>query len=116
MNISHILGSACLASLAVSVLLLVGCEDGDGTTSLTVTPSDVNLVGSSNSVTLVVDEDSLQELSLPLEWSVTNPEMGDAVGSGGLSAVYSARDTKGVNIVTVRDQFDSEGLVHISQD
>lgn len=103
--------AGCLAAL----VLIPACEDADGTTALTVTPSRAELRAGTNSVVFTVESNNLRELSLPLEWSVDNPGRGEIFGSGGYSAVYRVRSGNGVNIVRVRDQYGAEGIATVEQ-
>lgn len=100
-----------------------GCESAKGTASLTVSPPEVNLVDGSGTngsytVTFTVVE-GLRELSLPLEWHVSNPSVGRIVASAGVSASYQAttrtKDGSLINTVIVKDQYDAEGLVTVRQ-
>jgi hypothetical protein len=60
--------------------------------------------------------DGLRELSLPLQWSVSRPELGIIVASGGYAATYMAADgTTGDNTVLVKDQYEAEGFALVRQ-
>jgi len=124
------LSAACLLfALSISaVLVLCGCESGDGTAALTVTPGMVYLSGTTNNVTLyvggtqtgtngtaVTTAGGLRSLSEPLEWLVTNPALGTILESGGNMAVYARYPADGVNTVIVKDQYDAEGFATIHQ-
>lgn len=109
------LSAVCLCVM-LSVFLLCGCEDSDGTSGLTVSPSAVTLSGSSNTVTFTVSSNSLRELSYPLEWSVQNASLGRILASAGNSAVYYSSGAGGVNIVMVQDQYEAEGLATVTQE
>lgn len=110
--------------LGVCAGFFCGCETAENTEALTVSPAEANLsTGSTtndavNTVTFTAT-DGLRDLSLPLEWRVTNPSIGRIVGAAGLSASYQAtvRTTDGslVNTVIVKDQYDAEGLVTVRQ-
>jgi|GEM_PF-2903987 hypothetical protein len=54
-------------------------------------------------------------LFLPLEWSVSNPGLGQILASGGYSAVYRSVGGEGVNVVIVRDQAGREGIASVTQ-
>lgn len=103
--------------------MITGCETGGGTEALTITPSEVNLLTSSNgnaSVTFTVaasgtNGSGLGSLSLPLKWSVSNPALGSIGGASGYSAVYISTGVHGVNVITVKDQYDSQGVASVTQ-
>jgi len=108
-----------IATMGVAVLLAVlpGCEDGSGANPLGVNPSVVSLQGSNapNSVVFTVDSNSLRTLSFPLLWSVSRPELGVITSASGASAVYLPRNLAGVNIISVRDQYEEEGFATVYQ-
>jgi len=108
--------------------LICGCETGDGTAALLVTPGTVYLSGTTNTVTLTVGgaatttngatlatDGGLRDLSLPLEWRVTNPALGTILESSGRIAVYARYAENGINTVIVKDQYDAEGFATIHQ-
>jgi hypothetical protein len=103
----------CMAALAAAGLM-AGCDEADGTRPLTVTPGFVDLSQSTTNQTLTFTvTDGLRELSLPLEWSVSNPELGSIGASGGTTASYRSTGKKGDNTVFVRDQYDAEGVATV---
>jgi len=121
---------ACVlfTSFISAILILCGCESGEGTAALTITPSAVYLSGTTNNVTLYVGGTSsgtngaavttsggLRSLSEPLEWRVTNPALGTILESSGNMAVYARYPANGVNTVIVKDQYDAEGFATIHQ-
>jgi len=100
--------------------LLTGCEEAKGTHALTVLPSYVDLTATStasNSATQTFTvTNGLRELSLPLEWSVSDPELGRIGAAGGYSASYIANTNKsGNNTIFVKDQYDAEGVATVRQ-
>ena len=106
--------------IAVAYLLIAhsGCESTDGTSGLTITPAESTLSGSSNSVVLTVSSETnsnLRVLSLPLEWSVSNPGLGSINARGGYSAVYVRNTGSGANVVRVKDQYGAEGIATVQQ-
>ena len=110
--------------LTVAVLatgLMTGCEEADGIRALTVSPEFVDLTGASTSSsntlnqTFTVSEDSLQELSLPLKWRVSNPGLGSIASSGGRSASYVRFSATGDNSIFVVDQYGAEGIATVRQ-
>jgi len=109
-----ILGVVALCAIACVLMMSPGCETASGLYQLTVDPSFVELTYASNSVTLAVIGTS-NNLSLPLTWSVSNPELGYIAMESGYSALYFRHAANGDNVVMVRDQYDNEGFATISQ-
>ncbi len=54
-------------------------------------------------------------LAFPLEWSVSDPSLGAIIESSGRRAAYVRTSRAGMNIVTVRDQYGSEGFAVVEQ-
>ena len=115
-------GGILMGMVAVAAaFMLSGCEEATGTRSLTVDPEFVDLTGnstaSSNTLTQTfsVTEDSLQDLSLPLVWRVSNPGLGSIAHSGGRSASYVRTTVSGDNSIFVVDQFGAEGIATVRQ-
>jgi len=106
---------AVAGAVAAVMIFVCACEDAKGTTSLGVTPVYTILEGVTNAVVLTVSSNDLRELSLPLEWWEENPYLGRVTQSGGVSALYSATGSKGINVVWVRDQYGAEGSATIEQ-
>lgn len=97
--------------------LPIGCEQASGTNALTVVPSYVDIssgIASNGTLTFTVTG-GLRELSLPLEWSVSNPDLGEINSRGGNSASYVAYSASGNNTIYVRDQYDAEGVATVVQ-
>lgn len=126
--------TAALAVIVVGAILNAGCEEGTNTKSLTLSPASSTLsdtgsatVVSTNGTTNVTGAvagqsvvftvtSGLQDLSLPLVWSVSNPNLGTIEAQGGISAVYGATSGQhGVNSVTVRDQYGAMGVAQVDQ-
>jgi hypothetical protein len=112
------------------VLINTGCEEAEGTHSLTVEPSFMDLtVSSGNStttngvttngvytLTFTVTEDSLRDLSLPLEWTVSEPLLGSIRYVGGNSAAYLPnKNQHGDNAIFVEDQYGARGTATVRQ-
>mgnify|MGYP001594569579 CR=1 FL=1 len=111
-------------------MLLSGCED-EGTVALTVDPSYVDMSdpsntnystsgSSSNSASTPATQTftvtaGTRQLSLPLEWSVSNPELGYIAAAGGYSASYVRSGGIGDNAIRVRDQYGAEGVATVHQ-
>jgi len=113
---------ACVAVLAAGIVM-VGCEDASNH-SITVTPAASSLdvtEGSQNAVVLTASNGPsntvarTNELLYPLEWSVTEPSLGNISSSGGNSAVYTRTGARGSNTIIVRDQGDGEGVAVVTQ-
>ena len=113
-----------MAGLAAMLWLGTGCDEGDGLDGLTVTPNAVTL---SNVYTVVFTASIKGSLALPLEWRVSNPDIGVIQASSGSNAVYeafrqSSPDSNGVyallpgaNVITARDQYGNEGSAGVTQ-
>jgi hypothetical protein len=107
----------CALSLACFTLLVVcGCETGDDTVGLTISPSETSLSLTNNSVVLSVSSNQLGALSLPLSWSVSDPSLGNIAGFAGNSAVYTRSTVDGSNIIKVQDQTGARGIAVVNQD
>ena len=97
-------------------LAFTGCEE-EGTVALTVEPSFVDISSTSSNImqTFTVTA-GLRDLSLPLEWSVSNSGLGDMASQGGNSASYvRTTGAHGDNSITVRDQYGAEGVATVRQ-
>jgi hypothetical protein len=114
-RIAGLLGSLCLVAVILSVAFVTGCDEAKDIRVLTVTPENIVLSGTSNTVVFTVDATTLLDLSLPLVWSVSDPANGAIVGAGGNRATYSRTGLDGVNVITVRDQFDAAGTAIVDQ-
>lgn len=114
-HVARLLGSLCLLSVVVWVVLVTGCDEAKDIRVLTVSPENVVLSGISNTVVFTVDQATLLELSLPLVWSVSDSANGSVVGSGGNRATYARTGRDGVNVITVVDQFDAAGTAIVDQ-
>ena len=118
--------------LCLMLIALVGCDSTDEAhDSLTVSPSAATLQNVNDVVTLTVGPSlggtttnvvsavsttgGLRDLSLPLTWSVVNPDLGQIVAASGRQAVYARTALPGINVVTVRDQYNAEGIATITQ-
>ncbi|MDA1045008.1 MAG: hypothetical protein O3C57_07275 [Verrucomicrobia bacterium] len=102
--------------------LMTGCEEADGITALVVEPDFADLTATTstgsntlNGQTFTVTEASLQGLSLPLKWRVSNPALGNIAQSGGRSASYVRTLAHGDNSILVTDQFGAEGIATVRQ-
>lgn len=109
-------GMTSLLCIGVVVGLMVsGCEETTGR-ALTISPANPpTLVGTSNSVVFTVQTNSLDSLSLPIQWRVSNPGLGSINAVGGLSAIYYRTGGGGDNIIIARDQYGAEGIATVHQ-
>ena len=108
--------SVCVALIALVGFMQTGCEEAKGIGGLQVDPASVTLTTNDTSVVLsVVGGITNNLLSMPLEWQVSDPNLGQITASSGVTAVYRRFSANGVNTVTVRDQFDKEGFATITQ-
>jgi hypothetical protein len=111
-------GAATLAALVV-LLVFEGCEKDTNAGALTVSPGDVTLSGSSNCVTLSVTVDT-NATDRPfsgtgLEWTVSDPSLGNILLTSGNQAYYCRTAQAGDNLLVVRDAYGAEGWVTIHQ-
>lgn len=110
-----IIGISCCAAVAVCLLGPLGCETTDTNNSITVTPSQVDLIGVGASVSLTATAtDPARALFLPLVWTASNPNIGDVTGRG-VTGVYVSRGGIGANVITVRDQGGAQGIAVVTQ-
>jgi hypothetical protein len=119
---------AMWAAAVVVGALIAGCETGGDTgIGLTVVPSFVDLSVSTTSTnsttnttitqTFTVETNGLRSLSLPLEWSVSDTNLGMIGASGGYSASYvrTSVSNHGDNAITVEDQYGAKGVATVRQ-
>lgn len=102
-----------LSAAVVLSWIITGCEEDSGN-SLGVEPSN-STIGPSDSAFILRVVSGTRDLSMPLEWSVSNPERGSISHSSGDSAVYIRTANNGVNTVTVRDQYGAKGAAFVEQ-
>ncbi len=103
----------CMVGMAV---LQTGCEEAKGLSGLEINPSSVMLSTNGATVVLsVVGGVTNNALALPLEWRVTDPDLGQITFSSGMTAVYRRSALNGVNTVIAKDQFSNEGYATIRQ-
>jgi len=103
-----------LTGLFVSVLMgivLGGCESTQTTDNvIAVTPASVTVTNWATVVFTASFSSTNSALALPLVWSVSDPARGTIRASGGLTAIYEAKNLSGNNTITVRDQGDNSGI------
>jgi len=100
---------------AVALLLVSACETGKGTHALTIEPKEANLLGGTNNLVTFEVVDGLRKLSLPLEWNVSNTDLGQIIHQAGNSATYERKTPHGINSVYVEDQYGASGLASVRQ-
>lgn len=108
--------SLCSTGLVIVAVALLqnGCEEAKGLLGLTVDPASVTL-STNGQIQVFAVTGVTNDMALPLTWTVSNEGLGQILSSGGYSAVYQRLAPNGVNTLTVRDQFDNEGLASIRQ-
>lgn len=119
MKIGQRYWSAAVVALVALALLNVGCESTESAdSSITVTPADSELQGEA-SVALVASlaggTNTEEQLILPLEWRVADPEYGSISSDGGVTAIYTSNGKVGATAVTVEDQIGRRGAASITQ-
>ncbi len=124
MEMKRSVAFSLIFAIAACVLggFLSGCETGGDTTGLTVTPSAYNTTNKSEAVTFTVAADTntatesgLRELSLPLEWRVSNPLLGFISAQSGYSCTYVRNRANGIQTISVTDQYGAEGHATVDQ-
>jgi hypothetical protein len=119
----------CMVLGVIAIVSFIGCETIDGGGALTVSPAAVTM-GDSNGVKTVtftvggtttdtngntVVVGGVGELSVPMTWAVTQPTLGHISTVAGNQAVYISSGGKGVNVVTVKDQYGAQGVATVTQ-
>lgn len=123
-----IMAVCCIILGVIAVGSFIGCETIEGGGGLNVSPAAVTLEASNSvrSVAFTVGGTSTDtnglvnligvgELSVPLTWSVSQPSLGHITSVAGLHAVYIGSGGKGVNVVTVEDQYGAQGVATVTQ-
>lgn len=87
---------------------ITSSNDGSSTTSTGTSTNDT-------STTTITSNMALNDLSYPLEWSVSNPAMGTIIRSSGDTALYRMNAVSGHQVITVRDQYGNEGYASVYQ-
>jgi len=111
-----ILGVA-VVMMAMAALIWTGCESAGGKGGIGLTPASVTLGGASNATSVVVFSAQVSgALALPLEWRVSNSDLGSILSYSGSNATYRANTGKtGENVVIVTDQYGNEGSAVVTQ-
>lgn len=114
-TVKTILCGMTAITMAVTLSMGTGCEKtSDSNNTLTVTPGASTIQGN-QAVTLVAANTNGVAMLLPLEWKVSNPDLGIVTGSAGDTAVYESNGRIGVNTITVKDSSFSEGVASVTQ-
>jgi hypothetical protein len=87
------------------------------TRALTPEPQseDEGPTGSEPTETYTGSGGGLRALALPLEWSVSDPNLGSIREATGDRAVYVRTSALGMNVITVKDQYGAEGVATVNQ-
>jgi hypothetical protein len=94
----------CVGGL-ICLHLVAGCETVDKfSEEMAIAPSDVTLTPGNRTVTFSVHLNTSDKPALPIEWSVSDPELGTIVSATDYTAVYRSSGHTGRNTVTARDQ------------
>lgn len=109
--------SVALVMMGMAALIWSGCESAEGTSGIGVSPSSVILGATgSNGFTQVFSAQTSGNLALPLEWRVSNAELGTIISSSGSNATYRANEgRRGDNVITVTDQYGNDGSAVVMQ-
>jgi hypothetical protein len=109
--------------LVLAMLVWFGCEDSPQSQDaiLNVVPASA-VVRPGHAVRLTAgligddeeDTNSTATVYYPLEWTMSDPALGEFIETAGNSAVYRAT-ASGINTITVRDKTEREGISVISQ-
>lgn len=113
----YVVACVMMVIAVMATWVLTGCESAEGTSRMSISPANPILNGSSSNSNVVVFTAGVKDsLSLPLQWSVSDPALGNILSASGSNATYMANSgKKGDNVVTVRDQYASEGSAVVTQ-
>ena len=120
------LGVVPLVVFCVCAALIAGCESSSKSGTLGILPGTYVLMQGAQRVLVftVVDGSGgtnaagtaqLGGMSLPVDWSVSNRELGEIIATDGQRGTYTRTALGGVNIVTARDQSGSEVIATVEQ-
>ena len=113
-----------VAAVAMTAMLLwVGCEKS--TTDMTIAVSPASIGVTNNYVITFVaslpgattnSSGAAEQLDFPLEWNLSNWNLGTILEARGDSAIYMTTPGRaGPNVITVTDQAGREGSAAIAQ-
>ncbi len=98
--------------------LWVGCEESPTNVTINITPplaATTNWTVVRFVASLSVATNSTDELYYPLEWSMSDPNIGRFRSAEGDTAVYETVGWPGVQTITVRDQAGHVGTAGVAQ-
>lgn len=122
--------ACCMMLGIISLISFIGCETIEGGKALTISPASV-VFGGSNSVKTVtftaggtstdtngqtIVTGGAGELSVPFTWAVSHPSLGHITTTAGNQAVYVSSGGRGVNVITVEDQYGAQGVATVTQE
>jgi hypothetical protein len=101
----------------VCVLVFSGCERTDTDLVLVLEPENIQITeGESITVRASLPSgDDTRQIYYPLEWSLSDPDIGALRGAAGDTVVYEAGPFAGAGSITVRDQIGATGSASITQ-
>ena len=104
-----------VCGIASFSFLQSGCEDATGLDGLTIDPANVTLSTNGQTVVFTVTGGiTNRDLALPLEWRVSDGNLGRILSSSGYSATYQRLSGNGASVtVTAIDQYDNEGYATV---
>jgi len=107
-----------IAVVAVTLIAVAwlgpGCDNSGSGNFLTIDPAESRIGPNVAQFTLSI-VGGLRDLSLPIEWTVTDPGLGHVEHKGGATAVYIRTARNGSNVVIAKDQYDVEGFAAVDQ-
>jgi len=113
---AYLLGAAMIClTIVVCTSTFMGCEVVSGLQGLTVSPSYTILTTVSNTVELSVSGGPSNSLALPIEWSMTRPDLGYISQNSGYTAIYYRLAPDGDNVIIATDQYGNEGYARVRQ-
>jgi len=112
-----LLGLVVPMASACALIVITGCEEVTRNKTINITPASPE-IRRTEAIVLTASlavSTSTNGLYLPLEWSMSDPTLGNFAGAAGNSVVYQAGGRGGNNTIRVRDQADNEGVTNIRQ-
>jgi hypothetical protein len=112
-----LLGMAVIAG--VVGVVLTGCETTESANSSIAITLSSSTITNKAAVTMTAaasgGTNSTTSLALPLVWTASDAALGGIKSSAGVTAIYQSTGKVGNNVITVRDQGESEGIAVITQ-
>jgi hypothetical protein len=112
-----------VALTMAATLLWVGCEESTTDMTIAVSPASIG-VTNNHVITFVASlpgattnsNGTAEQLDFPLEWNLSNWNLGTILEAKGDSAIYMTTPGRaGPNVITVTDQAGREGSAAIAQ-